>query len=437
MDEATDDTEGARRRRLGDRTCLPRAVRPRGGRPGPRLRRHRRRRGGGPGRVHRRGRALAGRRAAAEPGGMDHHHGPQPRDRSPPPRGVARGPARPGRPAAAARRARRGGRRARRPAAADLHVLPPGARARRAGRADAAACSAASRPPRSPARSSSPSRRWPSGSCGPRARSATRASPTASRARPTSATRLRAVLAVVYLDLQRGLHGEPGDRLGARRSLRRGHSPRPAARRAACPTSPRSWGCSRSCCSSNRAARRARTADGELVLLADQDRSRWDRAPHRRGPGASSGGACGATSPARTRSRPRSTPCTATPRPRRPRIGGRSCSSTTSSWRSRRARSSRSTAPSPSPRSRGPAAALALVDAARPRRLLPVPRHPRRPAAAPRAATPRRRGRTRRPSRARDNAAERDFLRRTLRADAVTSGGGGAPSDRGPRPRGR
>ncbi len=36
-----------------------------------------------------------------------------------------------------------------------------------------------------------------------------------------------------------------------------------------------------------------------------------------------------------------------------------------------------------------------------------------------------------------DNAAEQDFLRRTLRADAVTSGGGGAPSDRGPRPRGR
>ena len=45
--------------RLGDRARLPRGVRPRGGRPGPRLRRHRRRRGGGPGRVHRGGAALA------------------------------------------------------------------------------------------------------------------------------------------------------------------------------------------------------------------------------------------------------------------------------------------------------------------------------------------------------------------------------------------
>ena len=84
-------------RRLGDRTCLPRGVRPRGGRPGPPLRRHRRRRGGGPGRVHRGGAAVAVRRTAAEPGRMDHHHGPQPRDRPLPPRGVARRPARPGR----------------------------------------------------------------------------------------------------------------------------------------------------------------------------------------------------------------------------------------------------------------------------------------------------------------------------------------------------
>ena len=44
-----------------DRAGLPRGVRPRGGRAGPRLRRHRRRRGGGPGRVRRGGAALAGR----------------------------------------------------------------------------------------------------------------------------------------------------------------------------------------------------------------------------------------------------------------------------------------------------------------------------------------------------------------------------------------
>ena len=47
--------------------------------------------------------AVAVDRAAAEPGRMDHHHRPQPRDRPPAPRGVARGPARPGRAAARAR----------------------------------------------------------------------------------------------------------------------------------------------------------------------------------------------------------------------------------------------------------------------------------------------------------------------------------------------
>ena len=55
-------------------------------------------------------RALAGRRAAAEPGGLDHHHRPQPGDRPPAPGGVPRGPARPGR--AAARPRTTGARRA-------------------------------------------------------------------------------------------------------------------------------------------------------------------------------------------------------------------------------------------------------------------------------------------------------------------------------------
>jgi hypothetical protein len=99
--------------------------------------------------------------------------------------------------------------------------------------------------------------------------------------------------------------------------------------------------------------RAARTSpDGDLVLLADQDRGRWDRgsSPKAR---PSSGAACGATGPARARSRRRSTPSTATRRPRPPRTGGRSCDSTTSSWRSPRARSWPSIAPSRWPRSRG------------------------------------------------------------------------------------
>ena len=54
------DVRHAGRRPRGDRAGVPRGVRPRGRRPGPRLRRHRHRRGGGPGRVHRGG-ASAGR----------------------------------------------------------------------------------------------------------------------------------------------------------------------------------------------------------------------------------------------------------------------------------------------------------------------------------------------------------------------------------------
>ena len=73
-----------------DRARLPRGVRPRGGGPGPRLRRHRRRRGGGPGRVRRRPCSAGRRRAAAEPGRLDHHHRPQPGDRPAAPRGVPR-----------------------------------------------------------------------------------------------------------------------------------------------------------------------------------------------------------------------------------------------------------------------------------------------------------------------------------------------------------
>ena len=54
---------------LGDRACLPRGVRSRGGRPGPRLRRHRRRRRGGAGRVHRGGGALAATGLPPSPAG--------------------------------------------------------------------------------------------------------------------------------------------------------------------------------------------------------------------------------------------------------------------------------------------------------------------------------------------------------------------------------
>lgn len=88
---------------------------------------------------------------------------------------------------------------------------------------------------------------------------------------------------------------------------------------------------------------------GELVPLPEQDRGLWDRDLIAEGQSLVRrclrlGGR------GRTRSRPRSRPCTATPRADGTRTGGRSGSSTTSSWPSRRAPSWPSTGLSPSPR---------------------------------------------------------------------------------------
>ncbi len=77
--------------------------------------------------------------------------------------------------------------------------------------------------------------------------------------------------------------------------------------------------------------RPARTADdGSIVLLADQDRSRWDRPLIGEGQRLVRP-ACVGTHRVPTRSKPRSRPCTATPHTPRRRIGDRSSSSTTSS----------------------------------------------------------------------------------------------------------
>ncbi len=58
--------------------------------------------------------------------------------------------------------------------------------------------------------------------------------------------------------LQRGLRRHRRRRARPRRAVRRGHPPRPAARRAACPTSPRCTACSPCCCSPRRGAPPAR-----------------------------------------------------------------------------------------------------------------------------------------------------------------------------------
>ena len=82
------------------------------------------------------------------------------------------------------------------------------------------------------------------------------------------------------------------------------------------------------------ARRPARTGpDGEIVLLADQDRSRWDADLVAEGQ-ALVRRCLRRNAPGRTRSRPPSPRSTATRRTRRAPTGGRSCSSTTSSPRS-------------------------------------------------------------------------------------------------------
>ena len=93
------------------------------------------------------------------------------------------------------------------------------------------------------------------------------------------------------------------------------------------------------------------TPDGDLVLLADQDRSRWDRTSLRKAR-RSCGHACGGTGLALTRSRRPSTPYTVTRRMRWPPTGGRSCSSTISCCPSRLVLSWRCTVRLPSPKLR-------------------------------------------------------------------------------------
>ena len=78
-------------------------------------------------------------------------------------------------------------------------------------------------------------------------------------------------------DLQRRAHGHVGRPARPHRAVQRRRSGSPACSPSSCPTSPRSLGLL-ALLLLTEARRPARTAaDGSIVLLPDQDRSRWDR----------------------------------------------------------------------------------------------------------------------------------------------------------------
>ena len=179
-----------------------------------------------------------------------------------------------------------------RSAAADLHLLPSRARARRAGRADAAH---AGRPRdrRDRARvSRAAARRWRSGWCGRSARSATRGIPYVVPDTNDMPAAARCRADGDLSRLQRRLRGHPGRAARADRSVRRGDPARPPGATLMAPQPPAEATALLALMLLHDSRRDARLDEaGDLVLLEEQDRSRWDRRADRRGAAAGRGGA--------------------------------------------------------------------------------------------------------------------------------------------------
>ena len=179
--------------------------------------------------------------------------------------------------------AARAGRDRRRPAAAGVHRLPSGAADRRARRADAASCSAASPRTRSRAPTWCPNPPSRSASCAPSRSCATPRCRSSCRAARSCSAPGRRCCEVIYLVFNEGYTATAGEDWMrpalAQEALRLGaHAGRTGAARGRSRTA---WSALLELQSSRTAART--DAQGRPVLLADQDRGRWDRLLIRRG----------------------------------------------------------------------------------------------------------------------------------------------------------